>query len=179
MVSELDLSNVLRPTSTDVPSRSHHSGCSRWPQRIAKFAGAVQAMSRSQNSAGSRRSGRSKEDVERASLGKRDERVVVAVERGGGGDFFGFSAVGSAYSRKAIQAGLLMLETSWKGLSICRMHSLKGDLVSLRLAYDNKDKALNQSTIQHRQWEKTENGTASWGQIQPNPLRIRDHVQFN
>ena len=48
------------------------------------------------------------------------------VERGGGGDFFGFSAVGSAYSRKAIQAGLLMLETSWKGLSICRMHSLKG-----------------------------------------------------
>ena len=31
-------------------------------------------------------------------------------------------------------------------------------LVSLRLAYDNKDKALNQSTIQHRQWEKTENG---------------------
>ena len=29
------------------------------------------------------------------------------VERGGGGDFFGFSAVGSAYSRKAIQAGLV------------------------------------------------------------------------
>ena len=51
-----------------------------------------------------------------------------------------------------------MLDTSWKGLSNCRMHSLKGDLVSLRLAYDNKDKALNQSTIQHRQWEKTENG---------------------
>ena len=42
-----------------------------------------------------------------------------------------------------------MLDTSWKGLSNCRMHSLKGDLVSLRLAYDNKDKALNQSTIQH------------------------------
>ena len=34
-------------------------------------------------------------------------------------------------------------------------------LVSLRLAYDNKDKALNQSTIQHRQWEKTENGQNS------------------
>ena len=36
------------------------------------------------------------------------------------------------------------------------MRSLKGDFVSLRLAYDNKDKALNQSTNQ--QWEKTENG---------------------
>ena len=36
------------------------------------------------------------------------------------------------------------------------MRSLKGDSVSLRLAYDNKDKTLNQSTNQ--QWEKTENG---------------------
>jgi len=36
------------------------------------------------------------------------------------------------------------------------MRSLKGDSVSLRLAYDNKDKALNQPTNQ--QWENTENG---------------------
>ena len=43
-----------------------------------------------------------------------------------------------------------------RGSSNCRMRSLKGDFVSLRLAYDNKDKALNQSTNQ--QWEKTENG---------------------
>ena len=34
--------------------------------------------------------------------------------------------------------------------------SFAWDFVSLRLAYDNKDKALNQSTNQ--QWEKTENG---------------------
>ena len=48
------------------------------------------------------------------------------------------------------------------------MRSLKGDSVSLRLAYDNKDKTLNQST--NSQWEKTENGQnprllASWGAV--------------